>query len=674
MVILRQCKNGSEQKQKRSRSTSEHLPSGNHASRFVMHRSQNLPAEENTARLPARRLWSYALLVFLAALAFRTACLLEAAAKPDFDVVYMDTEYNLEWARCISSGAWPAPYDRLQNAPYFRAPLYSLFLAALLKISSGSLWFIRAVQILLGSLSCMLAYLLAYRCYGHRVGLITGFFCAVYWVLAYFDAEFLLPVLLVFLALAGFCLLSLALDRRSLFLAGLAGLMFGLFSITRPNVLAFFPVMVLWALRVTRSWARPRQLLFALLLAAGFAVPPLAATVRNRVVSGDWVVVASQGGVNFYIGNNPHSNGMQAVVPGTRATWWGGYEDTVAIAEKSMGRSLRPSEVSDYWYRRAFEYIRSSPGHWLKLTARKCVALVGDVEIPNNEPYEARRREFITQSAVPLSFGLLFAFFAVSCPWLMKGVSGTSENRRAVITLILMFMAVYSATIVAFFVTGRYRVPLVPFVAMGAAVALVRWLDFLRARCWWKAATMAAVAALLFAVLRLDMLDVRRGTSGFVRLTRAQDNLEAGRTDQAIAELEKLREDSILNVPEVDISLARAYLQRGRPEDHSAVLVVSEESLMRHPGNLELLWYAAVGNVQNRNWTKAEEMVRRYLALEPNDVRALHLGCLVALRQKRRADAEALFTTASGLEPNHPAVQDMKRMLEREARPPETAE
>ncbi len=634
-----------------------------------MHQSHHLSAENGAAHLPARRLWSYALLVFLAALAYRTVFLFEAASKPDFELVYMDMEYNLEWARCMSTGSWPEPYARLQNEPYFRAPLYSMFLAALLKISSGNLWFIRVVQILLGSFSCMLAYLLACRLYGLRTGLITGFLCAGYWVMAYFDTEFLLPVLLVFLALAAFCLLSLAMDRRSLFLACLSGLMFGLFSVTRPNMLAFFPVPVLWIFLAARSWPRRRQACFALILAAGFALPPLAATVRNRVTGGDWVVVASQGGVNFYIGNNPRSNGMQAVVPGTRATWWGGYEDTVATAEAAMGRPLRPSEVSDYWYRRALEYIRSSPGHWLKLTARKCAALIGSVEIPNNEPYEARRGEFISQSAVPLNFGVLLALFVVSFPRLLKGEGGSSESRRSMIALILMFMAVYSATIVAFFVTGRYRVPLVPFVAMGAAAALVQWIDFLRARRWRIVLCMAAVAILLFPMLQLDLLHVRRGTMGFVRLTAAQDSLEAGRTDEAIAALEKLREENILAVPEVDVSLARAYLQRGRPEDRAAVLALSQNSLERHPDNAELLWYAAVGHVEGRNWAGAEEMIRRYLAQEPNDVRALHLACLSALQQDRRADAEALYRRAAGLESNHPAVRDMKKMLERAREP-----
>jgi 4-amino-4-deoxy-L-arabinose transferase-like glycosyltransferase len=610
------------------------------------------------------RVWGPILLVFCVAFALRIVFLAEASSKPGFDLVYMDSEYNLEWARALATGIWNPPYDRLHKGPYFRAPLYPMFLGGLLKISGGNLWFARSFQAILGSFSCVLAFLLARRCHGTRVGLVTGLLCAGYWVLIYFDSQFLLPVLLVFLALAGFYLLSLSLDRRSLPLAGLSGMILGLFAITRPNILAFFPFLVVWGL-----WAVPgtwrRRLLFAALLAAGAGLPPLAATVRNRVAGGDWVLVASQGGVNFFIGNNPQSNGMQAVVPGTRATWWGGYEDTVAIAEQSQGRTLRPSEVSSYWYGRAFKFIRNHPAAWLELTLRKSVALIGDVEIPNNAPYQARRGEYFTLSVVPLGFGFLMALFAVGLPWLVPRSSGPGdiEPRRALVVLILIFMAVYSATIVAFFVTGRYRVTLVPFVAMGSAVGLVHGFDYLKARRWRQAGLMGAAALLLFGLLRMDVLNVKGETAAFVRLTVAQDHLQLGRLDEAIAELEQIRRTQMLAAPEVYITLARAHLQRGRLADRAAVLSVAEEGLRHHPATPELLWYAAVGQVEQRKWPEARHWIEQYLKLEPEDVRALHLACLVAINQQRRAEAEAALRRAEQLDPDHPTVRDMQRML-----------
>ena len=609
-----------------------------------------------------------ALLVFGCALAFRAAFLAEAARRPRFELVYMDPEYNLEWARGMATGLWKPPYDRLQEGPYFRAPLYSMFLALLLKAFGGSLWAVRWAQAVLGSLSCVLAGVLGRRVFGAREGLLAGLLCAGYWVLAYFDSQFLLPVLLVFLGLAGFVLLSLALERSSPGRAGAAGLAFGLFAVTRPNVLAFFPVLAAWSVWAGRSWPSARRLAFTGLLAAGFALPPLAATVRNRVAGGDWVVVASQGGVNFFIGNNPQSNGMQAVVPGTRATWWGGYDDTVAIAEAAAGRPLKPSEVSRYWYGRAWTFIRCEPLAWLKLTGRKALALAGDVEIPNNAPYEAQRKRYVVLSAVPLGFGLLLALFAVSLPrWISRGPAPPEgpPGRRDLRVLILLFLGVYAATIVAFFVTGRYRVPLVPYVALGAAAALVRGWEHLAARRWKPLAVLALTAAVLAGLLRADVFGIREETFGFARLSAAQDLLALGKPEAAIAELERLQAGGRLNAPEVAITLVQAHLARGGPGVTAAVRTVAEEALTRHPDTPELLWAAAVAHQQDRNWPKVRERVERLLQVDPENIQALHLAGLAALRQGRHHDAEALYQRAVQVDPYHPATQDMGRKLAR---------
>ena len=60
-------------------------------------------------------------------------------------------------------------------------------------------------------------------------------------------------------------------------------------------------------------------------------------TIRNCAVGGDAVLIASQGGVNFYIGNNPDSDGRTAIVPGTPGDWWGG------TTQPSPGRSKPPA-------------------------------------------------------------------------------------------------------------------------------------------------------------------------------------------------------------------------------------------------------------------------------------------------------------------------------------------
>jgi hypothetical protein len=504
----------------------------------------------------------------------------------------------------------------------------------------------------------------AVRVFGQRVGVVTGVLCALYWVLAYFDGELLLPVLLVPLVLLAFLLLFAGIERRSLVLISLAGLIFGFYAITRPNIVIFFPFAAWWVWRALRSSHRKRRLITTGLFAVGCALPPLGVTLRNGIVGNDWVFIASQGGVNFYIGNNPDSNGMQAVVPGTRQTWWGGYEDTVAIAEQAAGRPLKPSEISRYWFGRAFDYISTQPGHWLKLTARKALALVGDVELANNEPYEARRSDYWTLSAVPLSFGVIFSLFVAG---LWPGLWPNRDRGAALplqfSSLLLQFMLIYALTIVAFFVTGRYRVPLLPFVMMGAAATLVGLFDAARARRMPTLFVRLAVCLALFLLLRVDHFDVRASTRGFVELSTAQDLLDVGDAEGAVSKLEQIRRDRAIRVPEVYASLVRAYFKRNQPGDMAKIESVVREGLAEYPKNAELLWAAVLCEGRPGRELALLQATDRYLEQRPDDVRALNLAFGVALRVGNRDRASQYLSQAETAEPNDPRIAAMRRKL-----------
>jgi 4-amino-4-deoxy-L-arabinose transferase-like glycosyltransferase len=530
---------------------------------------------------------------------------------------------------------------------------------------------VRIVQISLGSVSCVLAYGLAARLFGQRVGLVAGLLCSLYWVLAYFDTQLLLPVLLVFLVLAGMFAALIAAERRSTLLAGLAGLALGLYSITRPNIVVFFPLLVWWAVSLARREAARVSRWFVVLLIAGLVLPPALVTLRNRVVGDDWVVIASQGGVNFYIGNNPQSNGMQAVVPGTRQTWWGGYEDTKAIAEEAAGRSLTPSEISDYWFGRAFGYIRDDPAGWIRLTLRKVGAYVGNIELPNNEPYESYRSEFVSLRSVPLGFGLLFGLFLVSLPVQLrfrrkavvdKGPGG--RIRGEFVLLVLALVSVYSLTVIAFFVTGRYRVPMLPFFALGASVALVAIYDLLRKRAFARAAVMIAAAVGIIILLGIDYLGIRRATGGFAALTMAQDRLDTGDVEGAITALERIRREGSVRAPEVHVTLARAYLARGTSEGADAAFRVAENALSEYPDEPELLWYSAAGYAVRRDWNMVRQRITHFLDLEPTHMRALHLGFTASLGLGDSESARGYLDRALAVDPADPMVVDMQKRLD----------
>jgi predicted Zn-dependent protease len=228
----------------------------------------------------------------------------------------------------------------------------------------------------------------------------------------------------------------------------------------------------------------------------------------------------------------------------------------------------------------------------------------------------------------------------------------------------LSFIAVYSLTVIAFFVTGRYRVPLLPLLAIGAAYTLNSIYDALRGKAFAQAVLMIGASAAAVGLLSIDYLGVRNMTSGFTRLTLAQDKIDAGDLDGGIPDLERIRREGTVRAPEVYKTLARAYLARGRPEDLRSAFEVAEDGLRSYPEEAELLWYSAVGHFDNKDYANAKDRVRRFLAREPQNLRALYLGFATAMALGDTSDAESYAARAEAVDPQNPTVRQMRQALQ----------
>jgi tetratricopeptide (TPR) repeat protein len=204
---------------------------------------------------------------------------------------------------------------------------------------------------------------------------------------------------------------------------------------------------------------------------------------------------------------------------------------------------------------------------------------------------------------------------------------------------------------------------MVPLFAVGASVAIVGVYDLLRSRAFARAAITIGVAVAIIALLRIDYLGIRRATSGFAALTMAQDRLDTGDVDAAITGLERLRSEGSVRAPEVHLTLARAYLRRGSPQDLDAAFRVAEEALRDYPEEPELLWYSAVGHAARKNWTMVRQRITRFLDLEPDNLRALFLGFTGALELGDQEDARTFLDRAVAVDANDPIVGEMRKRL-----------
>jgi hypothetical protein len=178
------------------------------------------------------------------------------------------------------------------------------------------------------------------------------------------------------------------------------------------------------------------------------------------------------------------------------------YVNSVLEAQRRLGRRLRDDQVSGYWFGQAFRFIENEPGAWAKLTLHKAYFLINGYELPSNrDMYSARKWSPVLR--ILLWEKPLFFPFGLILPLALAGMVLAKKNTvadRAANRLLLIYIAIYAAGVIAFFVTSRHRLPLVPVLIPYAALTLTslsRGLADIKARKISEPWT-AAIAAVVF--------------------------------------------------------------------------------------------------------------------------------------------------------------------------------
>jgi tetratricopeptide (TPR) repeat protein/4-amino-4-deoxy-L-arabinose transferase-like glycosyltransferase len=561
--------------------------------------------------------------VGLLALGLRLAYLWgQARNNPLFELVRGDAYDHHAWAQAIAFGSG------MEAEPYYRAPLYYHLLSGLYLLVGPSVVWARIAGAFLGSLTAYAIARLGAGLWGYRAGLAAGLLAAIYWPAIYFDAELLTVGLECFLEVALVLALVVATDRNSLRRLVLAGAIWGLAIIARPNFLALAPAIAAWlfiALPGARFGRRKWIAAAAVGLGAACLVAPV--TLRNAWVGGEPIFIAYSGGVNFYIGNNPDSDGVSAVLPGGRRSLRGGYEDAHKIPEADLGRPLAASEISDYWFAKGAEWILAEPGAAADHLWHKLRLFWSPVELPNNQPI----RFFFERAEIS---ALLFVGF----PWLaVLGLAGfvLVRDKWGKWFLPGTFLLIYMGTVVLFFCNARYRLPVFPLLALGAGAGLAALPDLLRQRRWPALALYAGVGLAVALTLATNPPHDR---AGFYQANRGEGHkdlgdlyasapLSDGESQQAaLAQFEeavRLKPAS----PYLQLALARQQALLG---DFQGALGRLASATREFPGNAELrLEYGRILTA-SENWLPARRQFEAAVELQPAYAAAQQgLGCLL---------------------------------------------
>jgi hypothetical protein len=456
------------------------------------------------------------LLVFGSAVSVRIIALHQFAQTALFWQPRGDAGEYLSQAHNIINGV-----SSTGNVQFLSSVLYPYFLAMLMRLQLN-LFNIAICQIIIGSLGCVLMFLLSMVITGGNrlLSLCAGLMMAAYGLLIFLDTN-LLSVSITTFCIIGcilYCLRSI--ERSNTLLSLPAGIMLGVAALDRTNILVFLPVVV-WYYMSHRG-IKPGKMLFrsVIYFVIGMVLVITPFALRNYLRSGDLILASNNWGVNLYIGNNPEARGVFLIPEssGLHNTEHI-YEDAKAVAEKAEGKALKPSKVSEFWARKALSFISHNVKAEIRLLVTKLGLLLNAYEVPNHLNFYFFRQEIIPA----LKFG--FVGFWLLAPLAICGILMTVRRGLTRKDILLLGYAVfYILSLLPFFVSDRYRVPLIPILAFYAAVAIIEL---------WRLGRNRATGPIILYVglIAILAIPVNRGVNFF--------NYAPDRIDVAEAEIDK---------------------------------------------------------------------------------------------------------------------------------------
>ncbi|MDY6989257.1 MAG: tetratricopeptide repeat protein [Thermodesulfobacteriota bacterium] len=421
----------------------------------------------------------------IAALAIRVAVVLQIQQTPIFHGLAMDSEGYHRFALELLRGNLAH-----EDAIYFN-PLYPFFLASTYLVFGHYHAIVLVIQAVIDSVSCVLVYYLGSSYFSRRIGLTAALIYGGYGTAIFYSGILVGTSLAVFLSLLSVASLVFAGKRKGLALFCLSGMVFGLTVLARANLILFGLLLPLWFFKgFGGEVARRRQLAALCLYFVGFLLVTAPMGVRTYAIQNRFFPFSVQGGINFYIGNNPEAKGQFMSPRGFSMAPMEQVRTSIRFAEKDTGTKLTPAEASRYWFLEGLRYIQARPLEAAMLYIKKLVLFWRAEELPLNINYP------LSRGLVPILQFPFFSFGLVS-PLAMIGLA-LSLRRPTQGLLSHLFVFAGMVSVVIFFISARYRLPVVPFLIVYAACGFWWIVEKIGTR-QWKAATIS-LTLLLFLV------------------------------------------------------------------------------------------------------------------------------------------------------------------------------
>ncbi len=559
-------------------------------------------------RAPKRIALRHILILAALSLVVRLVYLHQISTNPYFYYPIIDAQTYDEMAVRIAAGQEPIP------APFFQPPLYPYFLGLLYALFGRDLFLVRLVQLAMGMASAGLLYGLGARLFGRRVGFVAALAFSLYGTMIFYEGELLAPVLIVFLNLLLAHSAVAVLGRPTLLPALLTGALLGLSALAMAVILPLallIPPYAWWRWR--KRPGRPglgRALALLCAFAAGLLLIVAPVSWRNWRVGREFVPISTNAGINFYLSSGKDYERKLAIRPG--------YEWDILLNEPIRLGIDKAGGQSAYFVKKALGLIAADPASYARLLLKKLQLFANGNEIMRDQDIYPFRKFSPFLSLLVWKKWLAFPF-GLLLPLALLGMALALHRRVPGAGLLLAFILVHVAVLLAFFVTARYRLNILPFLALFAAYGALGSWDTLRQRRWRQALPLLAglFALLLFCNWRVGTMACDFSVDSYYNL--ATKLLLEGNTGPAKTWLLKAAAIDPLN-PEVNGNLGVLYEREGKAQEAKKCYL---RILERYPGDIKAHLHMADLCARLGELEKAGQHYEQVLHQDPENESAL---------------------------------------------------
>jgi hypothetical protein len=589
--------------------------------------------------------------VFAAVLLVRLFVLGRLAGSAFLLPTHGDMHFYDDWAQKVVGG------QLTDHHAFYGLPGYAYLLAGLYKLCGYGPYVPELLQALLDAGTALLLYkisvALAPQPNGRR-GQIAGLMAAAAWafcVPAQTYAAVLMPTAW-FIFVFWFILWRIIKSQSApdWWEALLLGLLVGLTATAIATILFLIPLLVC---AIGIKPAIPARSHFRIvgcaLVLLGIAIGTSPCWLHNYFIARDRVFLSAHSGINFWIGNNPDANGYPRFPPGLRAGQAAMLQDSIDVAESVAGHPLKRGEVSQYWSAKARDYIADHPLAWLRLLGLKLRNFWSAFQYDDLSIITNMREQGVTFPGI--YFGLLAA---LALPAMILTWNTARLGRWITGAIFLQMLALLPV-----FTTERYRLPIVPGLAVFAAFGLVTLFSNL------AAGNVRPVLsyAMLLMVSTLFVSWPQRGLSLWAldAYNSGWQALESGNLSLAERKLELARA-YVPDNAETNFALGNLKLAQNDTSAASSLYLTTLRLDPRHRGAINNLGVLALENGQPE---MAEQRFREALAIDGRNPKTHFLLAKTLIAKGQNGNARAEIDRALALKPDQPEFKELREQIEK---------